>query len=53
MFIPICSAVHHNTVFYIADKWEFLRANMASSSKEGLGIIDISDMLASNELINS
>lgn len=39
-------------VFFFADEWEFLFANMASCSKNGLGISDISNLLHHNEMID-
>lgn len=46
-----CIALQYSTVFYFADGYEFLRVVIASSSRKGLGIIHISNLLDSNEMI--
>jgi hypothetical protein len=46
------SAAQYSAVFYFADEYKFLCENMASSSKKGLGIRDISNLLDSNEIID-
>ena len=48
----VLSYLQCSTVFFFADEWEFLFANMASSSKNGLGISDILNLLDSSEMID-